>query len=70
MIGDARRRIPRRGRGLPWRRAGGCVTLLAAYTPTLHLRRVDGRYFETYIESFERVWATGCPVDVGFEAAR
>ncbi|MBV9022914.1 MAG: XRE family transcriptional regulator [Streptomycetaceae bacterium] len=31
--------------------------VLAAYTPTMHLRRVDGAYFNTYIESYERVWA-------------
>lgn len=35
--------------------------LLAAYTPVLHLRRVDGQWFETYIESYERVWATARP---------
>lgn len=35
--------------------------VLAAYTPTLHLRRIDGRYFETYLESFERLWATARP---------
>jgi len=35
--------------------------LLAAYTPVFHLRRVDGQWFETYIESFERVWATARP---------
>jgi len=32
--------------------------LLAAYTPVLRLRRVDGAYFSTYLESFERVWAS------------
>ena len=32
--------------------------ILAAYTPTLRLRRVDGAYFSTYLESFERVWAS------------
>jgi len=31
--------------------------ILAAYTPTTHLRRIDGAYVNTYIESFERVWA-------------
>ncbi len=36
--------------------------LLAAYTPTLHLRRVDGAYFHTYVESFERVWASARPL--------
>jgi transcriptional regulator with XRE-family HTH domain len=37
--------------------------LLAAYTPTMHLRRVDGAYFQTYLESFERVWASSRPLD-------
>ncbi|CAI7975476.1 Transcriptional regulator [Frankia sp. Hr75.2] len=37
--------------------------LLAAYTPCLHLRRVDGSFFHTYIESFERVWASARPLD-------
>ncbi len=32
------------------------AVILAAYTPVLHLRRVDGAYFSTYLESFERVW--------------
>jgi transcriptional regulator with XRE-family HTH domain len=32
--------------------------ILAAYTPCLHLRRVDGLFFHTYVESFERVWAS------------
>ena len=32
--------------------------LLAAYTPVMHLRRVDGAFFNTYLESFERVWAS------------
>ncbi len=32
--------------------------ILAAYTPTMHLRRVDGAFFNTYLESFERVWAS------------
>jgi hypothetical protein len=32
--------------------------ILAAYTPVLYLRRVDGAYFNTYLESFERVWAS------------
>jgi transcriptional regulator with XRE-family HTH domain len=36
--------------------------LLAAHTPTLHLRRVDGAYFHTYVESFERVWASARPL--------
>lgn len=37
--------------------------LLAAYTPVMHLRRVDGAYFNTYLESFERVWALARPLD-------
>jgi hypothetical protein len=40
------------------RRAMG---LLAAYTPVLRLRRVDGAYFSTYLESFEQVWASAHP---------
>lgn len=36
--------------------------ILAAYTPTLHIRRIDGAYFNTYLESFERVWAIARPV--------
>ena len=36
--------------------------ILAAYTPTLRLRRVDGAYFSTYLESFERVWASARPL--------
>jgi hypothetical protein len=32
--------------------------ILAAYTPVMHLRRVDGAFFNTYVESFERVWAS------------
>jgi transcriptional regulator with XRE-family HTH domain len=35
--------------------------ILAAYTPCLHLKRVDGGYFNTYLESFERVWASSRP---------
>jgi len=35
--------------------------ILAAYTPTLRLRRMDGSYFSTYLESFERVWAAARP---------
>jgi len=35
--------------------------ILAAYTPTLRLRRADGAYFSTYLESFERVWASARP---------
>jgi hypothetical protein len=37
--------------------------ILAAYTPTLRLRRVDGAYFSTYLESFERVWASARPLE-------
>lgn len=37
--------------------------ILAAYTPTMHIRRVDGSYFNTYLESFERVWASARPLD-------
>jgi hypothetical protein len=36
--------------------------ILAAYTPVLHLRRVDGAYVNTYLESFDRVWATARPL--------
>ena len=36
--------------------------ILAAYTPTWRLRRVDGAYFSTYLESFERVWAMAQPL--------
>lgn len=36
--------------------------VLAAFTPTLHLRRMDGAYFNTYVESYERVWASARPV--------
>jgi transcriptional regulator with XRE-family HTH domain len=36
--------------------------ILAAYTPVLHLRRVDGAYFGTYLESFERVWGSARPL--------
>ncbi|MER6947077.1 XRE family transcriptional regulator [Nonomuraea sp. NPDC000554] len=39
--------------------------ILAAYTPTLHLRRLDGAWFNTYLESFERVWASARPWDRG-----
>lgn len=35
--------------------------ILAAYTPVMHLRRVDGAFFNTYLESFERVWASAIP---------
>ena len=39
--------------------------ILAAYTPVMHLRRVDGAFFNTYIESFERVWASARAPDAG-----
>lgn len=32
--------------------------ILAAFTPTTHLRRIDGAYVNTYLESFERVWGS------------
>jgi transcriptional regulator with XRE-family HTH domain len=32
--------------------------ILAARTPVMHLRRSDGAFFNTYIESFEAVWAS------------
>jgi hypothetical protein len=35
--------------------------VLAAFTPVVHLRRIDGAYFNTYIESYERVWASARP---------
>lgn len=45
--------------------------ILAAYTPVLHLRRVDGAYFSTYLESFERVWGSARPVgDSDFAGSR
>jgi len=37
--------------------------ILAAWTPVLHLRRIDGAYFSTYLESFERVWASARALD-------
>ncbi|MGW0807637.1 XRE family transcriptional regulator [Nonomuraea sp. NPDC002799] len=42
--------------------------LLAAYTPTIHLRRMDGAWFNTYLESFERVWASARPWEYGESA--
>ncbi|MEO3802907.1 helix-turn-helix transcriptional regulator [Nonomuraea sp. B1E8] len=42
--------------------------LLAAYTPTFHLRRMDGAWFNTYLESYERVWASARPWDRGAAA--
>ncbi|PRX90810.1 helix-turn-helix transcriptional regulator [Allonocardiopsis opalescens] len=41
--------------------------VLAAYTPTMHLRRIDGAYFTTYVESFERVWGSAKPADMALE---
>jgi transcriptional regulator with XRE-family HTH domain len=35
--------------------------VLAAYTPVMRLRRIDGQFFNTYLESFERVWASARP---------
>ena len=32
--------------------------ILAARTPVMYLRRADGAFFNTYIESFERAWAS------------
>jgi transcriptional regulator with XRE-family HTH domain len=37
--------------------------LLAAYTPVMHLRRIDGAFFNIYVESFERVWASARPAN-------
>lgn len=37
--------------------------ILAAHTPTMHFRRMDGAYFNTYQESFERVWASARPLE-------
>jgi hypothetical protein len=39
--------------------------ILAAYTPVLRLRRVDGAYFNTYLESFDQVWASAHPYTPG-----
>lgn len=38
--------------------------VLAAHTPTMHLRRMDGAFFNTYLESFERVWASARPIEL------
>ncbi len=35
--------------------------VLAACTPVLRLRRMDGAFFNTYMESYERVWASARP---------
>ncbi len=37
--------------------------LLAFHTPTLQLRRLEGRIFDTYAESFERCWFAARPYD-------
>ncbi|MCK1794995.1 XRE family transcriptional regulator [Streptomyces sp. XM4193] len=37
--------------------------VLAAFTPTMHIRRIDGAYFNTYSESYERVWASARSAD-------
>lgn len=44
--------------------------ILAAYTPVLHLRRIDGAYVHTYLESFDRVWATARPFQPAAEDPR
>ena len=36
---------------------------LLAYTPCVHIRRIAGQFFNTYLESFERVWASARPLD-------
>jgi hypothetical protein len=36
--------------------------ILAAYTPCLRIRRIDGAFFHTYVESFERVWSSSRPL--------
>jgi transcriptional regulator with XRE-family HTH domain len=42
--------------------------ILAAYTPCLRIRRIDGAFFNTYLESFERVWSSARPFDNGTAA--
>jgi transcriptional regulator with XRE-family HTH domain len=42
--------------------------LLAAHTPTMHIRRVDNAFFGTYLESYERVWASARPLEEGIPA--
>lgn len=42
-----------------------CYGTLAFATPVLHLRRVDGAWFDTYTSSFERVWQAARPVGEG-----
>jgi hypothetical protein len=44
--------------------------LLAAYTPCLHIRRIAGQFFNTYLESFERVWASARPLDLPLDGER
>ncbi len=36
--------------------------IVAAYTPVIRIRRIDGQYFNTYLESFERVWVGARPL--------
>jgi transcriptional regulator with XRE-family HTH domain len=36
--------------------------ILAAWTPCLRLRRIDGSIFHTYLESFERAWSSARPL--------
>ncbi|MFX4294116.1 XRE family transcriptional regulator [Streptomyces bohaiensis] len=38
--------------------------VLAAYTPVMRLRRIGGEFFSTYIESYERVWASARPASL------
>ncbi|WP_245238748.1 XRE family transcriptional regulator [Streptomyces sp. MZ04] len=47
---------------------GHVYGLLAAHTPTMHIRRIDGAFFNTYVESFERVWGSARPFDVETES--
>jgi hypothetical protein len=44
--------------------------ILAAYTPCLRIRRLDGAFFNTYLESFERVWSSARPLDNGSAGQR
>lgn len=37
--------------------------ILAAYTPTMRIRRVDGAYFQTFLESYEKIWASARPLE-------
>jgi transcriptional regulator with XRE-family HTH domain len=37
--------------------------ILAAYTPVIRIRRIDGQYFNTYTESFDRIWVNARPFD-------